>query len=940
MEHQKEYYAFISYKREDEKWAKWLQHKLEHYKFPTNLNGRTDLPKNIRPTFRDVTDLKPGLLAEEINNALLNSEWLIVVCSPRAAKSPWVCKEAQTFIDLGRADHIIPFVIEGNPFSSDTATECYPEALLNLTGSKELLAANINEMGRDAAVIKVVARMFNLRFDTLWQRHEKEKRHRRNWIIAAAASFVFAILGVAGYILLLNRQLEIEKSEAIAARNTAEEERNRAENEKNRANKEKNRAEHAEDSVRLQYDIIRQTNSELRQTIEEKSLAQSRAAANAAISLVEKGDSYTARKVAASALELCYSVEAERALRMAHENNNVILKGHESAVFAVAFNPNEMQLVSSSGDKTIRIWDLQNGSCIKVLFEHNYQVNDIAFAPDGLTMASASSDRTIRIWDTKTWNCIDTIKASSYSVTCIAFSHDGKLLISASDYDPSIRIWNARTGELIKTIEGDYYHVSTIEFSANDKCIYAAGGGCVVYTIDVGTGQCLQRLVGHNRWIHSVDISSNGELLVSGSDDKSIRIWDLKSGQCIGTLLGHNESVRSVSFNGRGDKILSSSYDNTICVWDVKTKVCLQKIIGHTNGIHCAKFSPSERYVASCSIDKTVRVWDFQANNLIQEIEFPDAEDGLIGSPSAIFTHDNQYILSNGLTRDYVHGLQAWDANNFDLLMNCKGHSFTAGYHTSTNNGEDFVMHEGNVIYIRNIKYGFIETELVGHTDLVNSALYSYDNNRIVSASRDSTVRLWDAHTNNCIATFVGHSGWVVCAAFSPSGEKIVSSSLDGEMKLWDTRNKKCVNTVKERFSVSIGFSPDGRVICSTPGNVIHLRNALSGTLIKVLAGHTQSITSANYNSSGDYIVSSSYDNTVRVWNAKYGSCIQVIQASSDACMSACFNDSGTKIVSTSREGNIKIWDFPPLQKLLGNTRKQFKDNPLTPEERRQYYLE
>ena len=68
MEQQKEYYAFISYKREDEKWAKWLQNKLEHYKFPTNLNGRTDLPKNIRPTFRDVTDLNPGLLAEEITS--------------------------------------------------------------------------------------------------------------------------------------------------------------------------------------------------------------------------------------------------------------------------------------------------------------------------------------------------------------------------------------------------------------------------------------------------------------------------------------------------------------------------------------------------------------------------------------------------------------------------------------------------------------------------------------------------------------------------------------------------------------------------------------------------------------------------------------------------------------------------------------------------------
>lgn len=192
MEESKEYYAFISYKREDEKWAKWLQHKLEHYKFPTNLNGRTDLPKNIRPTFRDVTDLKPGLLAEEINNALLNSEWLIVVCSPRAAKSPWVCKEAQAFIDLGRADHIIPFVIEGIPFSNNPSTECYPEALLNLTGRKELLAANINEMGRDAAVVKVVSRMFGLKFDTLWQRYKRDQK--RLAIIRLSIASLFVIL--------------------------------------------------------------------------------------------------------------------------------------------------------------------------------------------------------------------------------------------------------------------------------------------------------------------------------------------------------------------------------------------------------------------------------------------------------------------------------------------------------------------------------------------------------------------------------------------------------------------------------------------------------------------------------------------------------------------------------------------------------------------------
>lgn len=61
IENKFKYYAFISYKREDEEWAKWLQHKLEHYKLPSNLNGRTDLPKEIRLIFRNLSDLVGGV---------------------------------------------------------------------------------------------------------------------------------------------------------------------------------------------------------------------------------------------------------------------------------------------------------------------------------------------------------------------------------------------------------------------------------------------------------------------------------------------------------------------------------------------------------------------------------------------------------------------------------------------------------------------------------------------------------------------------------------------------------------------------------------------------------------------------------------------------------------------------------------------------------------
>ena len=177
IEEKYQYFAFISYKREDEEWAKWLQHKLEHYKLPSNLNGRTDLPKEIRPVFKDTSELMPGNLPEQIHQALELSKYLIVICSPRSAKSEWVNKEIETFISMGRTANVIPFIIDGKAFSGNPGEECFPLALRQLPKEQEILGANINEMGRDAAAVKVVARMFDVRFDELWQRHEREQLH-------------------------------------------------------------------------------------------------------------------------------------------------------------------------------------------------------------------------------------------------------------------------------------------------------------------------------------------------------------------------------------------------------------------------------------------------------------------------------------------------------------------------------------------------------------------------------------------------------------------------------------------------------------------------------------------------------------------------------------------------------------------------------------------
>lgn len=208
---QYEYFAFISYKREDEKWAKWLQKKLEYYRLPSSVRkNNPNLPEKIRPVFKDTTDLESGVLTQKIQDALSSSKFLIVICSPRSANSVWVSKEVRSFIDSGRADCIIPFIIGGTPNAINPENECFPEGLRQLADDEELLGVNINEMGRDAATVKVIAHMFDIRFDILWQRYQRIVRKRNINILLGIGALLAVAIAAAVMFWNKNEQIALQ----------------------------------------------------------------------------------------------------------------------------------------------------------------------------------------------------------------------------------------------------------------------------------------------------------------------------------------------------------------------------------------------------------------------------------------------------------------------------------------------------------------------------------------------------------------------------------------------------------------------------------------------------------------------------------------------------------------------------------------------------------
>lgn len=608
MNDNKEYFAFISYQRKDEEWAERLRNKLEHYCLPSSVRKeRPTLPKEIRPIFRDALELSGGVLSKEIEQALQKSKYLIVVCSPNSAQSPWVNKEIQRFIDLGREEFIIPFIIDGVPYSDNPETECFPPALRTLRGEKELLGININEMGRDAATVKVVARMFDLKFDALWQRYEREKK-RRMVIIMSMIIFLVMIIGIVFLFWSKNKQLQ-------------------------------------ESTMKIQE-------------------SQSRFISEKVRTLIEEGDSYTALMLSLEVLphnldepERPYVAEAEYALRSASQAKTAILEITEDKIDFVTFShdgdviiaktdkqnfifwdsktggildtivnippqpiiSNGEQILENNEEKYIRLLEISRCNWAKTWNIGNYISSFIALNSNDSLVATSLDDKSFKIWSIDNPETAFVFNGHSAEVRYVDFSKDGSNVVSAS-MDSTAILWSLKDKMKKLVLCGHTDRVYSSVFNDDGKKIITASGDKTIKVWNILNGECLQTFRGHSDKVHQANYSQDGEKVVSASYDKTIKIWNALSGECMKTLVGHKDAVCAAKFSGDGRKIVSASWDNTVKIWDVETGRIINSWNAHKRGVRNIYLSPDEKYVMSISWEDVVNIWDAQSGRMVHSL--------------------------------------------------------------------------------------------------------------------------------------------------------------------------------------------------------------------------------------------------------------------------------------------------------------------------------
>lgn len=922
----KQYYAFISYKRDDQKWAEWLQEKLEHYKLPSNLNGRDSLPKEIRPVFRDKSELAAGVLADEIQKALDNSKYLIVICSPHSAKSEWVNKEVQSFIDSGRTDKIIPFIIEGTPNSGNDDTECFPKAIRELSAEDELLGVNINEMGRDAAAVKVVAQMFGLRFDDLWQRHEREKKRRRNWIITASVAAFLVMVGIAGWIWHQNVVLKKQRWEML------------------------------ESQSKLVSEMIK---------------------------LNVKDDSYLARLAALEVLpkdvgnpvDRPYTAEAERALREASKYNSAVFKAQD--VCEAIFTPDDEYVLARFLDSTLRIIAVNTGNVTKTI-KRDYVTWGHCYSPCGKHIISHNKNN-IFVLDSQTLELELSFEVDTATVYSANYNPDGNKIITTSGH--YLKIWDAETGDCLNTIvskklflfatyspDGKYIAViereneysyggesnSIIVYNSDDYkikrlftkeymedyLVFTNDGKGILLPyyeseiLDVETGdtiikmktdpECLglcfspdgEKVMGYSAWV----------IGPSSVNYKTIKIWNAKTGEEIKTLYGHNGFLGSALFNHEGSKVVSISQDMTIRIWDLAEDDKSDVIVRSDERMSSARINPELGFATNR--DKgCIKIWDIVSKKEINRFSYDKY------CSDVILTPDGKRLIASLFSIDYV-------ANpNGNNIVNLGDGPFKAD--------SKIVTHLNT--------YDLDGACLV--KSLVDSVEYSHlklspDGKKLIFKAGEE-VRLMDVETNSVLwsVKLDTYYNFHVFFAFSPDSERIAITPEFTVVKILDTNTGKelmeCEGKHKDDIN-DIQYSPDGKIIVAcSDNNTIWLWDAETGKSLHTINEHTNCVNSIGFSPDGKYIVSSSKDETIRVWDVKEGICVMVLKIKESGCMIpyVCFSSDGRKLLYVLDNYNdagssIRQYDFPPLQDLIDQTRERFKNRPLTEEDRKMYYLE
>uniref|UniRef100_A0A8C0JGH5 G protein subunit beta 2 n=1 Tax=Chelonoidis abingdonii TaxID=106734 RepID=A0A8C0JGH5_CHEAB len=203
------------------------------------------------------------------------------------------------------------------------------------------------------------------------------------------------------------------------------------------------------------------------------------------------------------------------------------LPGHTGELPSPAALLDDNQIITSSGDTTCALWDIETGQQTTTFGGHSGDVMSLSLAPDARSFVSGACDASIKLWDVRDSMCRQTFTGHESDINAVCFFPNGNAFTTGSD-DATCRLFDLRADQELMMYSHD-----------NIIC-----------------------------GITSVAFSKSGRLLLAGYDDFNCNIWDAMKGDRAGVLAGHDNRVSCLGVTDDGMAVATGSWDSFLKIWN------------------------------------------------------------------------------------------------------------------------------------------------------------------------------------------------------------------------------------------------------------------------------------------------------------------------------------------------------------------------------------
>jgi WD40 repeat protein len=438
------------------------------------------------------------------------------------------------------------------------------------------------------------------------------------------------------------------------------------------------------------------------------------------------------------------------------------LVGHGEDVTAVAISSDGSRAVSGSDDHTLRVWNVGTGVLERTLEGHTGAVNAVALSADGRYALSGSADRTAKLWEVDTGTCLRTLTGHEASVVAVALAADAWRALSSCS-DESVKLWDLANGKVLARLGG---HSDVVKAIAIDPTGTRAATGSVDRTIKLWRLDDLRlpvQIDAHTGAVVSLVFSADGQLCASGGNDGRVKVRDVASGHVIRTFDAHPVPVRSLAFTQDGSCVLSGGLDAKYWLWTIESGESGWIPVRHGAPVDYSAFSPAARYMVTACADRFVYVWDVPSGVLIVRYGTRRLFDHLItAAPRRHELPQTEELLDTYLAGEAVYKVHIvrMSADGSHALLSATTGDSDSIRASPVLEGGGFgsPLRASACILALKIDTGEIDSISVPQTEPIIAFTVDASRTRLLWATQDHALELWDLQHEKKIASLRGHS--------------------------------------------------------------------------------------------------------------------------------------------------------------------------------------